>query len=94
MDFFFCLSEGFCCCDKTKATWRGKSLFCLTAYHPSLREGRNLEVGAEAEPMEEQCLQTGSPGLLSLLSYRTKDCHLPRDVTNRRELDSTDCISH
>jgi hypothetical protein len=36
-----------------------------------LKQGRNLEVGADAEAMEEYCLSAWSYGLLSLLYFRT-----------------------
>ena len=38
-----------------------------------LQEGRNLEAGADAEAMEDAAYWLASPGLLSLLSYRTQD---------------------
>ena len=47
-----------------------------------LKEGRNLEAGADAEAMEGAAYI----GLLSLLSYRTQG-HQPRDGTTHSELD-------
>jgi hypothetical protein len=38
-----------------------------------LKQGRNLEAGADAEAMEECCLLPCSCDLLSLFSYRTPD---------------------
>ena len=39
-----------------------------------LRQGKDLNTGAESEAREGYCFLTGSPCLFSLLSYRTKDC--------------------
>jgi hypothetical protein len=60
----------------TKATWEGKGLFSLH-FHNSvqygrksgqeLKQGRNLEAGADAEAMKEYCLLACFCGLLSLL---------------------------
>jgi hypothetical protein len=45
------------------------------------KQGRALEAGADAEAMEGCCLVAHSPGLLTLLFYRTQDHqgwhHLP-----------------
>ena len=38
-----------------------------------LKQGRNLEVEADAEAMEGASYSITSPGLLSLLSYRPQD---------------------
>ena len=43
-----------------------------------LKGGRNLEVRTDVEAMEGAAYWFASPGLLSLLSYRTQD-HQPRD---------------
>jgi hypothetical protein len=79
------LSQGFYSCTKhhdQEASWGGKSLFSLhfhTAVHhqrksgQELTQGRNLEAGADAEAMENAAYWLASPGLLSLLSYRTQD---------------------
>jgi hypothetical protein len=37
-----------------------------------LTQGRNLEAGADAEAVEGAAYWLASPGLLSLLSYRTQ----------------------
>jgi hypothetical protein len=37
-----------------------------------IAQGRNLEAGADAEAMEGAAYWLASPGLLSLLSYRTQ----------------------
>ena len=49
-----------------------------------------LEVGADTEAMEECCLWLASPGLLSLLSYRTQD-HQSRDDTTHHGWLITSC---
>ena len=65
-----------------EASWGGKGLFSLhfhIAGHYQrksgleLRQGRNLEAGADAEALEGAAYWLASPGLLSLLSYRTQD---------------------
>jgi hypothetical protein len=49
------------------------------------------EAGADAEAMEGDVLYwLASPGLLSLLSYRTQD-YQPRDGTTHKE---TSCLDH
>ena len=69
----------------TKETWGGKGLFGLhfhiTVHHQrkseqELKQGRDLETGADAEAMEE-CRP--SHALLTVLSYRTQD-HEPRGL--------------
>jgi len=68
----------------TKTTWRRKGLFGLhfhSTAHRWRRSGQELtqelEAGADAEAMEGAAHWLASPGLLSLLSYRTRD-HQPR----------------
>jgi len=72
-----------------EASWGGKGLFSLhfhiAAHHQrksgqKLTEGRNLEAGADAEAIEGAAYWLASPGLLSLLSYRTQD-YQPREGT-------------
>ena len=58
---------------------------CSFVYHQrksgqELTQGRNLEAGADAEAMEDAAYWLASPGLLSLLSYRTQD-YQSRDGT-------------
>ena len=78
----------------TKATWKGKGLhFCIVVHHQrrsgqELRQGRNLEAGADAEAMEwGRLLLNGllPPGLLNLFSYRIQ-VHKPRDGTTHHGL--------
>jgi hypothetical protein len=60
----------------TKATWEGKGLFGLqfhtTLLHQrkstGLKQGRNLEAGADAEAMEGAAYWLPLHGLFSLLS--------------------------
>ena len=77
-----------------KATWGGKDVFCLhfhiTVYHQrksgqELKQGRNLEPGADAAIMEGCCSLACSSWLVNLLSYRTQD-HQPRDGTTHNRL--------
>jgi hypothetical protein len=58
-----------------KASWGGKCLFSLHfhigVHHQrksgqALKQGRNLEAGADAEAMEECCLLTCFPWLVQL----------------------------
>ena len=70
-------------------SWGGKGLcslhFHIAIHHQrksgqELTQGRNLEAGADAEVMEGAAYWIASPGLLSLLSYKTQDgtspgCH-------------------
>jgi hypothetical protein len=74
-----------CICTKhyeQDASWGGKGLFSLdplnVVHHQrksgqEITQGRNLEAGADAEAMERCDNWIISPGLLSLLSYRTQD---------------------
>lgn len=73
-----CLSFGFCCCDKLKKQLRGmKGLFGL---YILITEGSHLIIeGSQAKnragvsgSMEESCLLTQSPCLLSSCSYTTQ----------------------
>jgi hypothetical protein len=45
-----------------------------------LKQGRNLEAGADIEAMESAAYWLAPHGLFSLLSYRTQD-HMARDGT-------------
>ena len=63
-----------------KASWGGKGLsdlhFLITDYHQrksgqEVKQGRNLEVGADAEAMEGCCLLACLHGLFSLLIEST-----------------------
>ena len=70
----------------------GKGLFGfqITDHHwrksgQELEQGWNPEAGAGAEAMDLAAYWLASPGLLSLLSYRTQDHHElgpPRLITN------------
>jgi hypothetical protein len=51
------------------------------------------EAGADAEAMEEGCYWLASPGLLSLLSYRTQD-YQPRDGTTHNGPSPTPLITN
>jgi hypothetical protein len=60
--------------------------FHITVHHhkksgQELKQGKNLETGADAEAMEGAACWTASPGLLSLLSYGTQDYHPGRAPT-------------
>jgi hypothetical protein len=48
-------------------------------------QGRNLEAGADAEAMDGAAYCLASPGLFSLMSYRTQFCQ-PRDGTTHKGL--------
>ena len=50
-----------------------------------LKQGRNLEAGADAEAVEGAAYWLASHGLLSLLSYRTQG-HQPRVETTQNGL--------
>jgi hypothetical protein len=59
--------------------------FHITVHHwrksgQELKQGCNLEAGADAKTMEGRCLLFASLGLLSLLSYRTL-AYQPMDST-------------
>jgi hypothetical protein len=65
----------------TKAAWERKGLFGLsfhTTVHyqrksgQELKQGRNLEAGADAETTEDAAYRLALHGLFSLLSYRTR----------------------
>ena len=68
-----------------KASWGGKGLYLHIAVQnqrksgQELKQGRNLEAGADAEATEECCLLACSY-LLSLLSYSTQG-HYPSSGT-------------
>ena len=69
------------------------SYFHITVHHQrksgqGLKEGRNLEAGADAEAMEGAADWLAPHGLLSLLSYRT------RDSTTHNGLSSPPSISN
>jgi hypothetical protein len=68
----------------TKATWRGKGLFCsqfhVKYYHQrkskqELKQSSNMEAGANAEAMEDARGWPAPHDLLSLLSYKMWDHH-------------------
>ena len=70
----------------------GLSQLTFSHHSPSLKElgqeltqGRNLEVGADAEAMEGAAYWLAPHGLFSLLSYRTQD-HQPRGGTTHQGL--------
>ena len=48
-----------------------------------LTQGRNLEAGADAEAVEGAAYWLASPGLLSLLSYRTQDYQPTNGTTHK-----------
>jgi hypothetical protein len=52
----------------------------LEEVRTELKQGWNLDVGADAEAMEGTAYWLAHHGLLNLLSYRTQD-HQPRDGT-------------
>ena len=58
-----------------------------------LKQGRNLEAGADAEAMEGAAYWLPSPGLFSLLSYRTQD-YQPMDGTTHNGLDPPPYLDH
>ena len=47
-----------------------------------LKQGRNLEAGADAEAIKGATYWFASHGLLSLLSYRTQDHQPTNGITN------------
>jgi hypothetical protein len=70
-----------------EASWGGKCLFSLhfhTAVHHQRKSGLELKQVKKQElmqrPWRDVTYWLPSPGLLSLLSYRTQDYH-PRDGT-------------
>jgi hypothetical protein len=77
-----CLSQGFYSCTKhpdQEASWRGKDLFSLhfhIAVHHQRKSGLELKQVRKQElmqrPWRDVAHWLASPGLLSLLSYRTK----------------------
>jgi hypothetical protein len=56
-------------------------------------QGRNLEAAVDAEAMEGAAYWLASPGLLSLIFYRTQD-HQPRDGTNHPEWAGLSPLDH
>jgi hypothetical protein len=73
--------------DYQEASWGGKGLFSLhihTAAHQQRKSGLELKQVRKQElmqkPQRNAAYWFASPGLLSLLSYRTKD-YQPRDST-------------
>jgi hypothetical protein len=77
-----------------KITLGGKGLFGLSFHivvHQrrksghELKQGRNLEAGADKEAMAECCILACSSWLTSLLFYRTQD-HQPKDDTTHNGL--------
>ena len=87
-----CLSQGFYSCIKhhdQEASWGGKGLFSLhlhfhIAVHHQRKSELELKQGRKQElmhrPWRDVPYWLPSPGLLSLLSYRTQD-YQPRDGT-------------
>jgi hypothetical protein len=86
----WCLSPGFYSCTKhhdQESSWGGKGLLSLhfhTAVHPQRKSGLELKQVRKQEliqrPWRDVSYWPASPGLLSLLSYRTQD-YQPRDGT-------------
>jgi hypothetical protein len=83
------LSQGFYSCTKhhdQEASWREKGLFslyfphCVHHQRQSWRTQAGQEAGADAKPRRDVSYWLASPGLLSLLSYRTQD-YQARDGT-------------
>jgi hypothetical protein len=93
--FISYLSHGFYSWTKhhdQEAIWRGKGLFSLhfhTAVHLQWKSGLELKQVRKQElmqrPWRDVLYWLASPGLLSLLSYRTQD-YQPRDVTTHKGL--------
>jgi hypothetical protein len=89
----FCLSQGFYSCIKhhdQEASWGEKDLFSLhlqTAVHNYRKSGLELKQVRKQELMQKPWRDVlnwlASPGLLSLLSYRTQD-YQPRDGTTHK----------
>jgi hypothetical protein len=74
-----CLSQGFYFCTNQEASWGGKGLFSLhfhIAFHHQRKSGLELKQVRKQElmqrPWKDVIYWLASPGLLSLLSYRTK----------------------
>jgi hypothetical protein len=56
---------------------------CSSPKEVRTRTQAGQDIGADAEAME-RCYWRASPGLLSLFSYRTKDCQLRDSTTHNR----------
>jgi hypothetical protein len=77
----WCLSQGFYPCTNIMAKKQvgekrvySAYTFHIAVYHQGVRTGTQAgqEAGADAEAMRDVLYWLASPGLLSLLSYRTK----------------------
>jgi hypothetical protein len=88
LELIRCLSQSFYSCTKhhdQEASWGGKGLFSLhfhIAVHHQTKSGLEIKQVRKQElmqrPWRDVTYWLASPGLLSLLSYRTQD-YQPRD---------------
>ena len=77
------LRQGYCGYHETAGL--GKERVCLFGLiAQELKQGRNLEAGADAEAIEECCLLAYSLWLAQPASYRTQDLQPRDDPTHNR----------